>query len=171
MNRRDFLVGSVGSVLPWKTFLNQQLIEEQPLSVFSHPREWIYGRKDPSVVDREAKAADYSYPEKVPGVEFYRLRSPVSMASRYPTWEYDERKSTVYSIRRVEGRPADKEMIRAQNEELDNYRVQVDILQFNPNPREDIQDWNLFRDNYLSVPFSSCMNITSALDISRKEKT
>lgn len=152
MNRRDFLLGSMGSVLPWKTFLNQHFAGEQTPNVFSNPREWIYRRRDSSIMDRDAKAADYNYPEKVPGVEFYRLRSPVTMVSRYPTWEYEPEKNTVFSIRREPNEAADQRIIKEQNDELEKYHIQVDMLQFNPNPREDIHDWELLEQNYLAVP-------------------
>lgn len=86
-------------------------------------------------------------PNRIDGVEFSSLKKPVVMTSRYPTWTYRPKWSTVIPIRGVPGKPPDRRIIQEQNNELNEFNIDVDIIQFNPNP--EVEDWKILRQNYL----------------------
>jgi hypothetical protein len=151
MNRRDFLRASVAGMLPLKApagrlFQEEGAARERPVS----SRELVYGAPESFRQGATVSLPERIYKQTVPGRELSKLRRPLAMVSRYPIWVYQPEFSTVYSIRRVPGVPADKRIIQEQNDELEDYGIEVDILQFNPNP--EYPDWELYQDNYLAVP-------------------
>ncbi len=83
------------------------------------------------------------WPERINGIEFNSLRKPIVMTSRYPNWDYRPERSTIIPIRGIPGQPPNHQIIRDQNDELNRFNIDVDVVQFNPNPDStDLQRMN-----------------------------
>lgn len=79
-------------------------------------------------------------PERIEGVELDSLGVPVVFASRYPIWVLKPDEQINKPFRGIPGKYATAEIVRQENEELDEFGIKVDVLSFNASININVKD-------------------------------